>query len=585
MDGFFQAPPTLPDAWTSDRILRDALRWHLGDDLYARVEDEFAAMGAWATDRATLDLATQAEQEPPRHIPYGPWGHRIDDVRVSDAYLELGRKGVTAGITALPYESTVFGERARLVWAGLLALWGPSSALYSCPVAMTDGAARTLFAHGGADDMMVVGRLTSRDFDRAWTSGQWMTETAGGSDLSQTGTIARRNEDGVWRLYGTKWFTSAVNADVALALARPEGATEGASSLALFRVHLKHPDGVHPNSILIRRLKDKLGTRALPTAELDLDGAIAHPVGDPAEGGGIRRMSTMLNITRVHNALGSAGALSRGLAWARAYAGVREVAGRPLHEHDIHRGVLVDLAVDYSAALELSLRCSELLGKAEHGTISDDEAALFRGLVPIAKLATAKWAVAGVAEAMEAIGGVAYCEDSTIPALVRNTHVLPIWEGTTNVLALDFLRSVSSADALRAVINDATRALEEADGLLEAAALTAEVRRALEMLADKNKQLSNRPESGMLFARTLSLGVANTYACARLCSQGAWAASRGDMRSLSIARRMVQRGLLPPGPATALELAMDEEPTATGSFSKRRVRFGAPSLKTDNSAR
>ena len=559
MDSFLQAPPTLPDAWRSDRILRDALRWHLGDDLFSRVEDEFAEMGAWATCRPTLELAARAEREPPQFVPYGPWGHRVDEVRVSDAYLKLGRKGVTAGITALPYESS-FGENARLIWAGLLALWGQSSALYSCPVAMTDGAARTLYAQGSADDMMVVGRLTTRDFDRAWTSGQWMTETAGGSDLSQTATSARRDDDGMWRLYGTKWFTSAVNADIALALARPEGAVKKSSTLALFRVHFNHADEGRRNSIRIRRLKDKLGTRALPTAELELDGAIAHPIGDPQEGGGIRRMTTMLNITRIHNALGSAGALGRGLAWARAYASVRQVAGRPLSEYDIHKAVLADIAVDYAAALELSFRCAELLGKAEHGTITDDEAALFRGLVPITKLATAKWAIAGVTEAMEAVGGVGYCEDSMIPALVRNTHVLPIWEGTTNVLALDFLRSVSSADGLRAVIKDAMRAVEETDGPLEAAAVTAEIRRALELLAEKDQQLASRPESGVLFARTLALGVANTYACARLCSQGAWAASRGDMRGLSIAGRMVQRGLLPPGPATALELAMDEEP-------------------------
>lgn len=562
MDGFLQAPPELPDAWVTDRTLRDALRWHLGDDLFARAENDLAEMGAWATAPPTLELAARAEREPPQHIPYGPWGHRIDEVRVSDAYLELGRKGVTAGITALPYETSFFGERARLMWAGLLALWGPSSALYSCPVAMTDGAARTLVAHGGADDMMVVGRLTTRDFDRAWTSGQWMTETAGGSDLSQTATIARRDEDGVWRLYGTKWFTSAVDADVALALARPEGGGEGSTSLALFRVHFKRSDAPGLNNIRVRRLKDKLGTRALPTAEIELDGAVAYPVGDPEEGGGIRRISTMLNITRLHNALGSAGALARGLAWARAHASVREVGGKLLRDHDVHRAVLADLAVDYAAALALSLRCAELLGKAENGTITDHETSVFRGLVPVTKLATAKWAVAGVTEAMESIGGVAYCEDSTFPALVRNTHVLPIWEGTTNVLALDFLRSVSSADSLSVMVRDATNSLNEADDSLEAASLIAEVRRALELLGNKEQQLAGRPEAGKLFARTLAIGVANTYACACLCSQGAWAARRGDMRTLAIAGRMVQRGLLPPGPATALELAMDEETTA-----------------------
>src|ERR671918_1252850 len=201
MAQFLQQPPELSDAWHSDLILRQALHHFLGDDVFGAAEAELAAMGRTATSREILDLAARAELEPPVHIPYGTWGHRRDEIRVSDAYLHLGRIGVQAGITSLPYESTAYREKARIVWAGLLALWGPSSALYSCPVAMTDGAARTLVEHGGADDMMVVGRLTTRDFGRAWTSGQWMTETTGGSDVSQTSTIARRDEDGAWRLY------------------------------------------------------------------------------------------------------------------------------------------------------------------------------------------------------------------------------------------------------------------------------------------------------------------------------------------------------------------------------------------------
>jgi acyl-CoA dehydrogenase len=561
MSDFLQTPPTLEDAWKSDRILRDALRWHVGDDLFPLAEGDLAEIGRWATSPEALELAHRAEREPAEHVAFGPWGHRVDTVRVSDAYRELGRKGVAAGVTALPYESTLYEDKARVVWAGLLALWGPSSALYSCPVAMTDGAARTLIEYGGADEMTVAGRLTTRDLDRAWTSGQWMTETSGGSDLSRTETIARRDSDGTWRLFGSKWFTSAVDANVALTLARPEASGEGSRALALFRIHRILDDGETPNSIVVRRLKDKLGTRALPTAELELNGAVAHPVGEPAAGDGIRRMSTMLNITRVHNAIGSAAALARGLAWARAYARVREVSGMLLSEQSAHRAVLADLAVDYAAALELSLRCAELLGRAEHGTISDDEVAVLRGLISVTKLATARWAVAGVTEAMEAIGGVGYCEDSGIPALVRNTHVLPIWEGTTNVLSLDFLRAASSAGALEAIIADAVRAVDatEADPVPAAAEITPGIRRALEMLRNKNEELSGRDEAGRLFARTLALGVANTYACARLCLQGAWAAQRGDRRTLEMAARLLQRGLLPPPPPGALHLGMDEQ--------------------------
>jgi acyl-CoA dehydrogenase len=547
VDRFLQTPPELGNAWTSDRILREALRWHLGDELLVHAEPELARMGEVATAPDTRALAMQAEREPPEHIPYATWGQRIDEIRVSPAYLELGRMGVEAGITALPYEDTPYGAKARVVWAGLHSLWGPSSALYSCPVAMTDAAARTLLEHGDVEDVEIVGLLTTRDFDAAWTSGQWMTETAGGSDVGRTATTATRDANGMWRLYGTKWFTSATTAEMALTLARPEGAPAGARGLALFRIHRCLADGSR-NAIVVRRLKDKLGTRSLPTAELELEGALARPVGEPTEGGGVRRIATMLNITRIHNALGAAGGMGRGLAWARAYARVREVFGEPLHTLPAHRATLADLAVDYAAALTLTLRCCELTGQVEHGTADDSEIALLRGLTPMTKLATARWAVASAAEVMEAIGGVGYCEDSGIPALVRNAHVLPIWEGTTNVLSLDLLRAAHKSDSVAAILSDARAAIE---GLGDDPTVST-VRSAL-------KELESRADTtSEASARSFALGLATTYACARLCAQGVWAAADGDRRTVAIATRLAARGLLPAGPPDDLDLAMDE---------------------------
>jgi acyl-CoA dehydrogenase len=558
MARFLQKPPELADAWSSDRVLLEALLFNLGDELYARAEHELAAMGQVATAPETRALAMQAEQEPPQHIPYSPWGERIDEITVSPAYLELGRIGVEAGITALPYEDSAFADKARIVWAGLHCLWGPSSALYSCPVAMTDAAARTLLEHGDVDDVEIVGRLTSRDFDNAWTSGQWMTETAGGSDVGRTATVATQDADGQWRLFGTKWFTSATTADMALTLARPEGAPEGARGLALFRIHRYLEDGTR-NQILVRRLKDKLGTRALPTAELELEGALARPVGDPHDGGGVRRIATMLNITRIHNALGAAGGMGRGLALARGYARVREVFGKPLHTLPAHKATLSDLAVDYAAALVLALRCCELTGRMEHGIATDRELTLLRGLTPMTKLATARWAVASAAEAMEAIGGVGYCEDSGIPALVRNAHVLPIWEGTTNVLSLDLLRAAQKSDSVSALLDDARSAVQ---GLSEDPAVSvpaARAGKAIDELESRAGTMAEDLDRAQASARSFALGLATTYACASLCAQGAWAASRGDRRTAAAAGRLAARGLLAAGPPDDLELAMDDE--------------------------
>ena len=558
MPGFLQTPPTLPSAWAGDRALRESVAFHLGD-LYERAAEKLAAIGQHATDPATIALVLRAESEPPRHIPYSAWGERIDEIVVSDAYTELGRIGVRAGVTALPYEDTPYGDKARVVWAALIHLWGPSSALYSCPVAMTDGAARTLLLHGDLDDITVVGRLTTRDPETAWTSGQWMTETTGGSDVGKTGTVAKRDGSGAWRLHGTKWFTSATTSEMALTLARPEGAPEGSRGLALFRIHRRLDDG-RRNAITVRRLKDKLGTRALPTAELELEGALAFPVGDPLDGGGVRRISTMLNITRIHNALGATGAIARGLAYARAFAKVREAFGTRLSQLPAHRATLTDMAVDHAASLALTMRCCELMGKVEHGCAMPDEINLLRGLTPLTKLATGRWSIAAVTEAMEAIGGVGYCEDSGIPTLVRNTHVIPIWEGTTNVMALDFLRAAQRSDALGPLVEDARAALEAArhPSVVDA---VGSARVALEELQRRCDFES--AEQAAAEARAVALGLAATYACARLCLQGSWAAERGDLRTAAAASRLAARGLvIPPGPAH-LELAMDEELSTT----------------------
>lgn len=557
MASFLQTPPVLPNAWTSDRVLREGLGYHLGDDLFDRATPALADLGRVVTEPDVLALGARAERELPRLVGYAPWGERVDDIEVSAAWKELGRIGVEAGVAAIPYEDGPYGDKARIVWAGVLSLWGPSSALYSCPIAMTDGAARTMLTHGGTAEAEVVERLTSRDPARAWTSGQWMTETAGGSDVGRTDTVARRDADGTWRLFGTKWFTSATTAEVALTLARPEGAPDGSRGLVLFRIHRTLDDGSR-NNIAIRRLKDKLGTRALPTAELELQGAVAYPVGEPDFGTGVKRIATMLNITRIHNSLGASGALRRGLAWARAYARVREVFGRPLHTMPAHRATLADLAVDHAASLALVLRCCELTGRHEHGVANEHELAVLRCLTPVTKLTTARWSIAGVTEAMEAIGGVGYCEDSTIPALVRNTHVIPIWEGTTNVLSLDVLRAAQKSAALEALLADIRSMVEGLADDPHSGETTRAVLAAGRELGKRAAETSDDVERAEAGARSLAMGAGATYACALLCRQGHWAARRGATFTAAAAARLAARGLVPPTSPDDLSLAMDD---------------------------
>lgn len=554
MDAFLQTPPKLEDAWAADRPLQEAMRFYLGE-AYDSAEPILAELGAWATSPETLAMVMRAEAELPVLVNYSPWGDRIDRIDVSAAYVHLGKEGVKRGVVAQAYEAEPFGEAARIVWAAIIYLWGPSSALYSCPIAMTDAAARTLLTYGDSDDAKAAERLTSRDPEFAWTSGQWMTETTGGSDVGRTGTVACRDGD-VWRLYGMKWFTSATTSEMALTLARPEGAPEGSRGLGLFRIHRALDDG-SANAISVRRLKDKLGTRSMPTAELELEGAVAFPVGDPLDGRGVAKISTMLNITRLHNGLASAAALSRGLAWARSFARTREVFGKRLDSQPAHLSTLTDLAVDHQAALALCIKCAQLLGKIESGTASEAEAALLRGLTPVAKLATARWAVAGTAEAMEALGGVGYCEDSGLPALVRNSHVLPIWEGTTNVLSLDLLRADQRSGAISAVLDDVERACSAAELEPHLMETTGVIRDAVTLLR-KRIEGTVSPYDAEASARGVAMSLGAIYACALLAEQGAWAAASGDLRTAMAARRLAGRGLLAAAAPEHPGLAMDD---------------------------
>ena len=200
---------------------------------------------------------------------------------------------------------------------------------------MSDGAARTLLRAG--DPALIaraLPRLTSRDPARCWTSGQWMTELTGGSDVGRSETVARPGPDGSWRLYGRKWFTSATTGQIALALARPAGGASGAGGLTLFYVELRDEDG-RLQGIRVNRLKDKLGTRKVPTAELNLEGAPARLVGAPA--GGVRTIVPMLQVTRTWNSVMAAATMRRGIALARDYARRRIAFDAPLSRQPLSR--------------------------------------------------------------------------------------------------------------------------------------------------------------------------------------------------------------------------------------------------------
>jgi len=547
MTDFFQDPPVLGNQYDEDRTLRRYLARRLPAAMLSEVERDLRRFGA----RCVGDIAQLGEDahaHPPMLRPFDPWGNRIDEIETSRGWQELDRVSAEEGIVAIGYERR-FGALSRVYQFAKLYLFNPPSAIYTCPLAMTDGAARLLEVMGDAEQKAgALRRLTTRDPAEFWTSGQWMTERTGGSDVGRTETIARQ-ETGPWyRLHGTKWFTSATTAQMAMTLARIEdasgAATAGSRGLSLFYLETRDADG-RLNNIVIHRLKDKLGTRSLPTAELGLMGTRAKLVGKPGEG--VRNITTLVNVTRLYNAICAAATLRRGLALSRDYATRREAFGKRLIDQPLHAATLADLEVEFQGGFHLAMRAVELLGKEECGEATPDEAAVLRLLTPLAKLYTARQAVSAMSEVLESFGGAGYIEDTGLPRLLRDAQVLSIWEGTTNVLSLDALRAIDKSNALGPF-------LAEIDELLAGvtlAELSAPVEQARQAARRARAFLPLAMAEGMdalqAGARSFAFSLARLMAAALLLDEAQHDfQTHGDRHGCAIARRWCATRLTAP---------------------------------------
>ncbi|WP_298816812.1 acyl-CoA dehydrogenase family protein [Chloroflexus sp.] len=534
-DLFRQQPPQLGNQYTDDRVLRSFLCRVLPRDALAQAEPDLITLGELAgTELYHLQLADRRNE--PVLTQWDAWGERIDQIELSPLWRRAARLAAQYGLVALPYERS-YGALSRIVQFALVYLFHPSTDVYTCPLAMSDGAARTLLQAG--DQLLIeraLPRLISRDPDTCWTSGQWMTELPGGSDVSQTETIARPDGDGGWRLFGRKWFTSATTGQMALALARPEGNPSGSRGLALFYVELRDAAG-RLQGIRVNRLKDKLGTRKVPTAELSLEGAPARLVGAP--NGGVRAIVPMLQVTRIWNSISAVSFMRRGIALARDYARRRVVFGAPLSRQPLHIETLATLQAEFEGAFHLSFLTARLLGAEEAGIADERQRQLLRVLTSIAKLTTARQAVAVMSEVVEAFGGAGYIEDTGLPVLLRDAQVLPIWEGTTNVLALDTMRALTQAGAWEAL----TGLVAELTAAATSPQLVAAGERARNALAHARHWFTAADGRDYLErgARRLALTIGRSLELALLVDHASWSfAAEHDGRAQAAALRFAR---------------------------------------------
>nr|WP_233265200.1 acyl-CoA dehydrogenase family protein [Halomarina oriensis] len=507
--------------------------------------------------RASSTTARPSSATPPELDTYDDWGEVANHVDYHPAladtelatYCEFG---LAHDVFHAPDgRDEPLGLTHAIAGEAMLSYADPG---FVCPASMTVGAAIVLDRFGRDDPRIerYVEALTSDDPEAYVEGAMFLTEKQGGSDVGANETTAvETDEEGVYELTGEKWFCSNIDAEGTLALARREGAPEGTKGLSLFVVpHTVSEEGdprgesedARLNDQLYRRLKDKLGTLSVPTGEVELRGATGYLVGDPEQG--FRYMTEMLNFERLSNAAASVGIIGRCLLEAKVYAADREAFGSTIDQHPLLRRDLTEMATDYEAASAFVFAASRLLDeyRASDDGHESDAFRLLRLLVPIAKLRTARESVDTASYACEVLGGNGYVSGFTTERMLRDAQVLPIWEGTSNVLSLDVLRVLAkqaSHEVFVPAVEERLDAAAEHDALAAAAETVrdelADLQTAMATLATEDRDYAQ------LQAKELANYVYDVFAAAELLDMASEDLAAGDGRRVLVAREFVTR--------------------------------------------
>lgn len=449
------------NAYECDPEFARLLRIYMEPALRAHLESRFHELGGLVGDELER-LALTADRHPP--VLHLRSRNGADDQRIDKhpAYRRLEHYAWSRfGLAAMSHRGGVFGWDAPLppiVKYGLTYLFVQAEFGLCCPLSMSDALTRTLRKFGAPELVArYIDDLTSQDDETLYQGAMFMTEQDAGSDVGAITTEARL-EDGVWRLYGDKWFCSNPDAALAMVLARPVGGEAGTRGLTLFLLPRRLADG-SPNRYRILRLKDKLGTRSMASGEILLEGAEAYVVGEP--GNGFKQMTDMINMSRLSNGVRSAGMMRRSLNEALFISRHRVAFGRRLIDLPLMQRQLVKMTVTAEQGRSMVFHTADCLRRADAG---DPEAAkLLRILTPLIKFRTTRDARKVAGDGMEVRGGCGYIEEWSDARVLRDSHLGSIWEGTSNIVALDVFRAIRREQTLPALHGYLTRLLDEAE--------------------------------------------------------------------------------------------------------------------------
>lgn len=451
------------DRYADDSSLRSLLPLYIQPALLAHLRPVLEELGPRLGGELDA-LAHTADVNPPTLRPRSRTGQDLETVEVHPAYRRLQEVAFgELGMAAMSHRAGV------LEWPEVMPpvvkylffyLFAQAEFGLECPVSMTDSLTRVLSKFGSQEliDRYLPG-LTSTDLGTLTQGAMFMTEQDAGSDTGRITTTAADNGDGTWSLHGEKWFCSNVDAELSMVLARPDGAPAGIKGIGLFLLPRHLPDGSQ-NRLRIVRLKDKLGTRSMPSGEVSLHGARAYLIGDVGQG--FKQMTDMINPSRLSNGVRSAGLMRRAFAEARYVCSHREAFGTTLERLPLQRRQLSKLLLPAEQGLSFALHTAGVYERAEEG---DTEAkSVLRILTPLIKFRTTRDARKVSADAMEVRGGVGYIEEFGDARVFRDAHLGSIWEGTSNIVALDVIRAAHRSGALKPLIRYLQDLVDRADG-------------------------------------------------------------------------------------------------------------------------
>ncbi|MEM6661752.1 MAG: acyl-CoA dehydrogenase family protein [Pseudomonadota bacterium] len=543
-----------------DRGLQDLLTIYLPDDLREHLTPHFERLGELA-GKEIDDWARQADKRDPILHHRTPRGKLEDWIEFHPAYRNMEDVALGEFGFACMVHKPVLGWDKPMPHTAKYTfqyLFGQSEFGQLCPISATETSA-TMISLYGSDEVKArfLPGLLSQDTKTMLKGAQFMTERTGGSDVSNI-ELEARWEDGEWRLYGEKWFCSCADGDVALLLARPQGAPAGNKGIGLFALPRRRDDGTR-NDYRIVRLKDKLGSRSMASGEIVFEGATAYALGDVGahENDGLKKMMTQVSLSRLSHGVRAAAMMRRCLNEALTVAGYRRAFGETIIQKPLLRRQLMKLMVPTEQALSMSLYLGTQITKAEGGDQTAER--LTRILTPAHKYRTARDNVRVATGAMEVRGGNGFIEDWVNAKLVRDAHLGVLWEGTSNINSLDITtRAVAKVGAHRDLEADLLAQIEGADDMpgQYRGELSNTVQLAM-ALADEVGTSGNQT-----MARKASSAVYNAATATLLATEGATLGGRGgDARRLLLSRMVLDHRMRPQDPLSVGEGAFDARAT------------------------